>query len=396
MKLFVTVGLGVSLALNVALAALFVTGRSNERAAANASASTVSAAAAPATPTVDADVWPSLRSEDLPTQVARLKAAGFPREVIRAILETQLGDAITAQRRAIEAGAENQNYWKEGPRDPRSQLALNKLYRENEKKIRELVGEDSSDESNIWLERRMKGVPTEKVAQVKEIIRSFDEKRSDLYTGGFEYMADGAKMRELNRAQRDVLAAILSPQELEQYEMRSSDLANNLRYQLGAFDPTEDEYRTIYRLQQAMNDKVGDDYYGGPRTAEQMRQREEAQKQFQEQVKAALGPERAADYERSISYDYQQTSRLVARLELPPETTKQVWDVQQDIQKRARALQRDNTLSPEQMAQQLNALNEETQTRVTTLLGDQGYQAYRQYGGSWMRVFQPPKNRPNG
>ena len=72
------------------------------------------------------------------------------------------------------------------------------------------------------------------------------------------------------------------------------------------------------------------------------------------------------------------------------------WDLRGNMDEEIQRAVLLKTLTPEQVALQLNTLNQETKTRVTNLLGDRGFQAYRQYGGDWMRVFDPPKKRPNG
>jgi hypothetical protein len=120
-----------------------------------------------------------------------------------------------------------------------------------------------------------------------------------------------------------------------------------------------------------------------------MRQRSEAQKQFTEQIKASLGPERGAEYVRSQDFNYRQTSQLVARLALPAETANQIWSVQQDIQKRNESLAADRSTSPEQRTQQLAALMNEATARISATLGARGFEAYKQYGGRWMQQLQP-------
>jgi len=178
---------------------------------------------------------------------------------------------------------------------------------------------------------------------------------------------------------------VLTPAELEDYDLRNSPVASALRFQLSVFDPTEQEFRTLYRLQNAYADRVRP-FFGQP-TADQMQGRPEAQRQLDAEIKTTLGAQRYEEYRRASDYNYREAYKVVARLGLPPTTTNQVWEIQQDIQKRAGSLDRD--LSAEEHAQQVAALAGEAQTRVTQLLGDAGFQAYREHGGQWMQIRQP-------
>ena len=44
---------------------------------------------------------------------------------------------------------------------------------------------------------------------------------------------------------------VLTPEQLLEYQLRNSDLASNLKYQIGAFEPTESEYHAIFQANQA-------------------------------------------------------------------------------------------------------------------------------------------------
>jgi hypothetical protein len=202
------------------------------------------------------------------------------------------------------------------------------------------------------------------------------------------------KGRELEKERDAAIAQVLSPQEYAEYELRASNTASSLRYQLATFDPTEQEFRTIFQLQRAFDLQYPSVFAVGALTPEQnaaMRQRSEAQKLLTDQIKAALGPERGEEYVRSMDYNYQQTARLVGRLELPAENARQVYAVQKEFEPRVAELRGNRTLSAEQRNQQLAALQEEATAKVSPLLGGtRGLEAYKQYGGSWLRSMVPP------
>jgi len=380
-----------SLVLNVVLAWWLIAGLNHPAPVpADATASLLRAAptAAALERAIDPDVWPSLQTDDLRTLVTRLRATGFPPDIIRAILSARLGETYIARRKALDPEEDTRPFWKARTSDPKRDLALRQLGREHEKLLRDLLGDqDAADPmAEAYQQRRLEGVPPEKANQVRELLRDYDGKRADIFAAGI-YQGDRNKLTELEKAQHAALAQVLTPAELVEYDLRTSNTANQLRFELSAFDPTEAEFRELFQLKESFGDRLGP--MSGPPTREQMLARNEAQKQLTEQIKATLGPVRAEEYVRALDGNYRQTSQLVARLELPPETTNQVWTVQKDIQERTQALNKDRSLTAEQRAGQLAALADEAKTRISATLGDRGFEAYQQYGGRWLQSLKP-------
>jgi hypothetical protein len=243
------------------------------------------------------------------------------------------------------------------------------------------------------------GFYRQRLYAIRRLFRDYDDKRSEIFASAVVYNIDRDKIAALEKAQHDAIARVLTPQELENFDLRNSNTARQLRYDLGAFNPTEAEFRTLFRLRQPFDEQFSNSFSGVmPPSQEAMRQRSDAQRLLNEQIKAALGPERGAEYQRTTDYNYRQTSLIVARLELPPETTNSVFAVQQDLQQRARDTMMNRSLAPDARTQQLAELQQEATAKLTPLLGGaSGFEAYKQYGGSWMQMLQPrppPTPRP--
>jgi hypothetical protein len=103
------------------------------------------------------------------------------------------------------------------------------------------------------------------------------------------------------------------------------------------------------------------------------------------------------DYERAIDYHYQRTGQLVARLELPAETTRRLWDVQQDFQKRrSETYARGGGGVPTPaLAAALTALQQQAVAAVTPLLGNASrVEASKQYGGARIDYMVPRPTTP--
>ena len=389
-----------SLLLNAGLAVLLAVGAATRPSAPDPKPSAAARPAPSAGPVIDATVWPALSEGDLTSQVARLRESGFPPAIVRAIIGAQVTEQFAARRKAIDPQADQRPFWKTGTTEPATMAALRQLGRDQMKMLRELLGPDAEPDdpmSRARDGRQFGHLSPEKVNDARRIVREFSELRSDYFMsyGGVISLtsADRDKLNALDKQMKTELAKIMTPKEYEDYELRGSNTANSLRYQLTAFDATEAEFLTLFKLQRAFDDRFGQ-MYSQP-SQEEMRLRGEAQRELNNQIKAALGPTRAETYERSTNYEYRTTSQLVARLELPPETTDKAWSVRDEIQKRVNQVRQDSSLSPEQRTQQFTALQQEAIAKVTPLFGGaRGVEAYKQYGGQWIENLVP-RPRPD-
>lgn len=382
--------LAASLVFNAVLASAALSGHARvsaaRDAAANAPRSPASAGA------VDPQTWSRLETEDLAALVTRLRDAGFPREVIRAMVKGLLAEQFEARRRALDPGAGGRPFWKDQTDDFKLQLAQLQLAREQAKTLRTLLGPDAADTDPLVL-ARLRGafgdLPPGKLDATQLILEDFEQRRVDLgfKNGGIS----PADVLQLGRDQHAALAAVLSPAELEEYDLRNSYTGQILRRELAAFEPTEEEFRAIYRLRQTFDEKFG--FLNGIPTQDVLNQRAPAQKQLAADIQALLSPERAADFERAGSASYQRTAQLVSRLELPSTNAVSLWNLQKEMEKRRGEIySASDVTETEQRSRQLTALEQEAIARINPLLGGPGrIDAYRLYGGQWLQtlVYHP-------
>jgi hypothetical protein len=356
------------------------------------------AAATSAAAKLDPEIWTKFGREDLAAFVGELRAAGFPPDLVRALLNAQLLEASAAQRKALLGSADNLPFWKDQVRDPKVPIALRQLTREQSRLMREILGPDAETDdpmARMYQNRGLDFLPGEKAGEVRQILREFEERRADMYASN-NYVTDREKFTALDREQQAALARTLTPAELLEYNLRTSNTANSLRENLSAFKPTEQEFRAIFELQAAFDQRFSQEFF--PMTSpEEQRQRSDAQKLLAEQIKARLAPERAAEYERMTDYNYRRTHQLVTRLELPPETTNQLYAVQKEYEQKRNDMYRAGNRNRDELVAQMTQLQQEAASRVAPLLGGaRNVEAYKQYGGSWLNnmVPRPPVARP--
>jgi hypothetical protein len=154
---------------------------------------------------------------------------------------------------------------------------------------------------------------------------------------------------------------------------------------------TEAEYLAAFEIERGWDDAARAAEREAYRTGS-ARPTMPSRQQYDEKLKAALGPDRFAEYQVLRENGNDQLTRLVARLELPLTTVKSVNMVREEMKDRARAIHENASLSPEQRSAQLRALGAEAKTALETRLGGpRGFNAYNQLKGEWLRALQAGK-----
>lgn len=335
--------------------------------------------------------WAELQTGDLNTLVARLKAAGFSTSMIRAIVFAQVNEQFAARRKELAGNQTEQPFWKNqrsAMMDPKIMTALRDLGKEQMALMKSLLGPDGvpgSDEMNAWQRRQFGNLTPEKLTQLQSINTDYSELQQEIMqkANGVMLPEDREKLAYLEKEKLADIAKTLTPQEFEDFQLRSSNTANQLRGQLGSFNTTEAEFRALYKAAAAIDEKYRT---AGTRNPGDYQNR---QADMLTQAKAVLTPERFAAYNLATDPQSRQVSSLVARLELPPATTQQVVSLQQDFQNRQRALITNRELTPANRAAQQAALLQEATAKLSTTLTPRGLEAYKQNGGQWLESLKP-------
>lgn len=342
-------------------------------------------------PQLSAEAWTQIHADKLEDLRDRLEHEGFPQKILAAILSAEIHERFAGRRKALEVSIADAPFWKSQSRSRETQAALREIGKEEWKTLRDLLGPDPYGEIAAGIHRDMPNLPDAKAAQLAVVIAKYEDRRQDIYSSANGIMAmlpeDRRKLDGLELARRQEFAQFLTPQELDAYELRTSRTANDLRYDLYGFSPTEQEFRSIYELKRAFNDQYG--IYFQPSSREERQARDTAEESVTHQIEAALGPTRYAEYEKATDYNYRQTSRLVTRLELPADTANQIYALQKDIQKRSASIQSSGT--PEERKARLAELAAEAQAKLTATLGTKGYETYKANNiGYWLNSLKSP------
>lgn len=383
---FRTLVLGVSAAANLGLLALILVGSLSEEVS-PAKASAAARRSGPSRPVhaigeITSQTWRQLTDGDLPSQVARLRAEGFPPAMIRAIMAAQIREGNAARRQALETNV-RVPYWRQAQSDPQKAVGLRALVREENARLEALLGPDPENGRVAVLSRMFPHFATEKIAQIVAIVERNDEQANAPRP---RVSTDPDSLRDLTRElemklEAD-LAGVLTPGELEDYQLRFGRVATSLRFDLEAFDISEPELRTLARLQHAYQDRVA---YSVSQTPEQSRARDDAEKALNTEIKAAFGDARFAEYQRAKEYEYREAQKLVTRLQLPAEVTDQLYALRKEAMAGTRQSDPEfRAMSPEERHERMASLATQARQKLPALLGADGYRAYLDNQGAWL------------
>lgn len=328
--------------------------------------------------------WQALENPDLTTLVARLRAAGFPPSVLRAIIDAEIEARFAPRIQELARQLHETPYWKPDPSlftgNSRLFESINQIYRERSQVLRGLLGHDafaySGEDASTALRRQFGNLGEAKIAMVQRISDDYAEMIGQVRTAmqGVTLPEDREKLALLEREKRADLASVLTPEELADYEMRTSPITNRLRTPLTIMNASEAEFRTIFGIQQPYADVINPTI--GIMTLEMSQQRRDTTAKINEQIKAALGETRFAEYQRATQSEFQQLHRIASAEGVSPEAMARAFDLRTPTAAASTEIMNDRNLSPEDRRTALQNLAQTTRTQILSTLGPAAGPAY--------------------
>ena len=218
--------------------------------------------------------WRELESDDYPTYIANLREIACPEQTIRDIIIADV-DALYARKRAQEIVTPTQQWWRSEPDPSVLRSALQKareLEQERRALLVRLLGTNWESGDLVNLPRpshtgvvldgpQLGGLPQETQQAIQDVnARSAERMQAylDAQTAAGK-VPDPVEVAKLRQQTRDELARVLSPPELEEFLLRYSQNASDLRAdlgQLGYFDATSNEFRMIFRATDGLDQQI--------------------------------------------------------------------------------------------------------------------------------------------
>jgi hypothetical protein len=339
--------------------------------------------------------WSTVESADYKTYIANLRAIGCPEETVRDIILADIDKLLASRTTSIAPSAPAAQYWQPEVREVASRLADNRglaqqaLEKEKRLLVKELLGFDFYAEQRKahgeedLTERRLAFLSREKREQVRALLEKYASLQRELQGGG----SDGVDARIALKDRRQAeLATLLSPRDLELYELWTSNAAVATRFALGGMDqPTEQDFLTVYtirkRVEQAFDPETVD--VNDPAV---MAAWSKSTSAAEEEIRTQLGEKRYAEYQRGQDPNYNQLVEIARQYNLPSNAAGKIYDLKKTVEATATKISSDQSVSEPDRIATLGPIRREAEESVRGWLGETAYQQYRRYGNAeWLQ-----------
>jgi hypothetical protein len=333
-------------------------------------------------------VWSQIESRDYRTYIANLRSIGCPEPTIRDIIVAELNE-IFARRRDAEVVTPSQQWWRSDP-DPDVMSAANDKLRalESERRamLTSLLGPEwqsseypypDSPRGNALDGSLLGALSLEAKHQVREIQRRSIERR-DAYLESVVKdgtRPDQAEIEQLRQQTRNELAKVLSADQLEEYLLRYSQVANDLRDELRGLDASPGTFRSLFRLRDPIDQELQS--LSGATSEIDVRKREELIQKRDSAVSQVLGPEQFQEYKLNQDLTYRDSKAIAQQTRMPEDKIRPFYDINHTTESEERRIQNDSRLTEEERASALVEIRGTRANALRRLLGDEFYQRYQ-------------------
>jgi len=349
-------------------------------------------AAAPAA-AVESFQWRQIESEDYKRFIANLRSIGCPEETIRDVIIADV-NKLYAQKLAAAGRIRDTRFWQAGAAKNKLAVENRRLARDFDREkwvlLRELLGPNAESEFRksvpgvelLAEETALGFLPEAKRATLKEILDRLGDQESELMQRGVWTQKERAELKRLRETRAAELARVLTPQELEDYEVRNSSSADAVRARLTGVNVSEEQFRLMVRLQKPFDEQFSRDNLIAE--AADWQKRQAAAQKLDEEFKSVLGEPLFAEFKRAQDPAWRGLVKVGLEQNISADTLNKVYEMKTLVEESVRATMSDANVPREQRTTAVKTIGEQTQIALVQLLGDKGWEAYKQNGGWWV------------
>lgn len=329
--------------------------------------------------------WQDLESDDYPTYIRNLRSVGCPPETIRDLIVADVG-AWFERRRQAEVPSLRQQWWR---REPEATLVAEvqarqaALEAERHQLLTTLLGPGWEE----GLPAASGGIPDSDLdgpilgslsVEARRQVHAIEQRgRERLAALAEEARTRGtptseAETARVQRAIRAELAAVLDPEQLEEYLLRTSPTAERLREQLAGLEATPDQFRQLFRAADTLEAQLAE--LGDATDPASERRRVALALELEQAYERELGPARYLRHRLGQDKLFQQTYAAAERAGVAAEKVLPMYQVNQVASEERSRVLADSSLPPDEQTRRLAALYEQRLAALRALVGDEAFQ----------------------
>jgi len=330
--------------------------------------------------------WQDVESADYVTYVRNLRAIGCPEKTIRDIIVADVNE-LYAHRRANEVVGADQQWWRSDPDRNLVKEAIDKLKAldaERKALLTKLLGPnwDADLSAPLPAIRALVSLTGpllgELSADAKRAVYNAAtrmQEKLDAYEEAQRQQgkpSDPLELLKIRDASRVELAAILTPAQLEEFLLRYSQSAKDLRNELRGMDLSPDEFRALFRGRDQYDSQAALYYAGDDPDA--LKKRGELENQRDAALKETLGAGRYAEYKLNQDPAFRDIRSEVEGLGLDAGKVLPFYQIEKTTQKELDRIRADDSLTLDEKIDALGDAQIEQQRAIQQLMGDAAYE----------------------
>ena len=321
--------------------------------------------------------WRDIESPDYRTYIYNLRSVGCPDSTVRDILVADINQLYL--RRRLGLAPTNDLAWWHSDADTQRQALesniVNALDQERRALLTSLLGTNwdmsgwLSAPAPVALVGPVLGILSPETQQKVQGIYSASTQRIETYlrqVAAAGQPANPAVLAQLEQNARAQLAQVLSPEQLEEFQLRYSPSAARLRAAFKGFELAPDEFRALVRAQQTADaqfvHELGEGEFSSSQSQQLVQQREAA-------IRSALSPERYAVWSLQQNPAFQEAADMAVKAGASPQVALTLFEISQAAAAERQRIQNDPNLSDEEKAAELDALEEQQNKVRDQILG---------------------------
>jgi hypothetical protein len=331
--------------------------------------------------------WDQVESTNYVTFIKNLRAAGCPEQTIRDIIVSEV-NRLYDRRRLDEVVFPNYQWWLSEPDPAVVQAAAAKLEAlETERRgvLTSLLGAGWDAQNNeaiaadggITLTGPILGDLPPETKLMVYAIAARAQLKLEAYQQAQSQQGKAADPMEIVRLREEPLAqlaSLLSPAQYEEYVLRFSPAAQQLRQQMRSMNLGPDLFRSLFDADSPINGQPVF-YYAGNDPA-LLGQQQQLRAQSDAIIKATLGDQLYAAYQLNQDPLYRSSKDLAAQLGVPATSIMSIYEINRATQSEFDRIRKDSNMTSDEKVEALSQTQVEQQQSLEQILGPEAFQRW--------------------
>jgi hypothetical protein len=322
--------------------------------------------------------WHTIESSNYDHYVLNLRGIGCPESTVRDIIVADVNQLYARRRKELSPATNDIKWWSSEPDLEEVQTALARqrvLEQERRALLTRLLGtnwEQSADkepEPVVLAGPVLGGLTREQKEAVQQIVARSRFQVEDYLKQCEEAgeMADPIELARLREQTRHELGEQLNKEELEEFLLRYSNNALQLRGELRGLNATPEEFRKVFAAIDPIDRQF--QFLGSDEDPTTAAERKRLEEQRDAAIRQALGLDRYDAYRMLNDADYRAALVDAREAGAPAQAGRGLYEINQAADSERERLREDASLSEEQRKNALKLVDQQQKAARAALLG---------------------------